>query len=505
MRKLTLTWVTCLTIAATAQAQPDYRVLTRPTVPQRDALERMNLEVAWRARVKLDGNRDSLAHLQLLPHPDTGILQVAVQTAAGSLILFDGESGDVQWRAQIGPPYWSSQPVAHNAYSIYATRRDMLYILERNTGRHRVYHFHPDSKEKAVGYKLDFVPSTGLTADDERLYVPMGNRILTYQIPQYELLAKKAARKPEDIETFGALHDSPQPELRWSALEVKVQYDQPPLVSTGQIGMVSSDGRLLSFNKYENILRYEFHTNGGITAPAGQYKNIAYLGSLDSVVYAVDMNTERILWRFLAGQQVDRQPFATDNDIFVKAKRGLTRLERSSGKVYWANPDGSNFLATNSKYVYATDRQGKLLVLDGWRGATLAKLDMRDWILLVPNEWTDRIYLAAHDGQVLCLRCRDYQRPLVIKTVVTPKKKDEPQIEEEKKEPEKKEDEKKEEKKEAAHAAPQQRWNAPMFCEFHAISNRGRIAIEGASPVVDAVIRRRSDGADCTTPCSPIG
>jgi len=443
MWKPILGFVAFMTIVSVVSAQPDYRILTRPSIPQREALERMNLEVLWHAKVKLDGNRDSLAHLQIIPHPDTGAIQLAIQTASGALVLFDADNGDVLWRAQIGTPYFVSQELAHTAASLFVTRRDILFILDRNTGRHRVYHFHPDTKEKVLGFKLDFVPSTGLAANDEHLYVPSGNRLFAYAIPAYDLLAKKASRKPEDIENFAALNDSPQPDLAWSNLEVKVQYDQPPLVSTGQTSTVSTDGRLLSFNKYENILRFEFQTGGGIGARAGQFKNVAYLPSLDSVLYAVDMNTERILWRFLAGAQIDTPAYVNQNDVFVKAKAGLTRIERSSGKPYWSNPDSRQFLAANGKYVYAFDRQGKFLVLDGWRGGTLAKLDMRDWVLQIPNEWSDRIYLAAHDGQVLCLRCRDFIKPLVMKPVVAPKK-EEPKADE--KEPEKNEPEKKEEK-----------------------------------------------------------
>lgn len=440
-----LACVTVATMATMAMAQtrehPSYRVLTYPRVPQRETLDRLNLEVAWVGRIKLESGRDSLSHLQILPQQDSEPVQVGIQTAAGVLVMFDGDNGDVQWRVQVGDPYWSTQPVGYNPFSIYAARRDYLYILERNSGRHRVYTFNSATREKVFGYKLDFVPSAGLAADDERLYVPMGNRILTYQIPQYELLAKRGSRKPEDIESFGALQGSPQPELVWSALEPGVQYDQAPLVSLGQISLVSLDGRLLSFNKYERILRYEFQTKGNISVAAAQHKNVAYLGSHDSVLYALDMNNEKILWRFLVGQRILSPPYATDNDIFVAARGGLTRLERATGKPYWSNPQAERFLAVNGKYVYALDRVGNMLVLDGWRGGTLAKLDVRDWTLSIPNEWTDRIYLSAQDGQIMCLRCRDYPSPLRVKTISAPKKKlDDPKMEEEKKEPEKKDE-----------------------------------------------------------------
>ena len=46
----------------------------------------------------------------------------------------------------------------------------------------------------------------------------------------------------------------------------------------------------------------------------------------------------------------------------------------------------------------------------------MAKLDLSEWAIPIPNEWTDRVYLAANDGQVMCLRHRDLLKPLPLKT-----------------------------------------------------------------------------------------
>jgi hypothetical protein len=79
-----------------------------------------------------------------------------------------------------------------------------------------------------------------------------------------------------------------------------------------------------------------------------------------------------------------------------------------------------------------------------------------DWGLHVPNDMTDRIYFAANDGQILCLRPRDSVKPLIMKTVVEAKPEEKKKRPEKKKEEKKKEDEKKkdEEKEKAALRVP---------------------------------------------------
>ena len=99
--------------------------------------------------------------------------------------------------------------------------------------------------------------------------------------------------------------------------------------------------------------------------------------------------------------------------------------------------------------MYALDSVGRFNVIDARRGTTLATLNLSDWAIAIPNEWTDRIYLAANDGQILCLRHRDLAKPIVMKSPEIPKAIEEKKpMEEPKKDDDKKDDDKKDDKKE---------------------------------------------------------
>ena len=50
-----------------------------------------------------------------------------------------------------------------------------------------------------------------------------------------------------------------------------------------------------------------------------------------------------------------------------------------------------------------------------------AKVDFADWAIPVANEWTDRVYLANGDGQIMCLRPRDSRRPQFVRVNLPPR------------------------------------------------------------------------------------
>jgi hypothetical protein len=134
------------------------------------------------------------------------------------------------------------------------------------------------------------------------------------------------------------------------------------------------------------------------------------------------MATGHVGWRYTAGTPVIHQPAATDEDVYLTSEQnGMARINRASGDGVWrvprgrdiltANPDADRFLAANPKFVYALDRSGRLLILDRKRGITLSTYDVRQFPFPVSNEVTDRLYLAAHDGLLVCLHDRAYPTP----------------------------------------------------------------------------------------------
>src|SRR5262249_42251077 len=102
------------------------------------------------------------------------------------------------------------------------------------------------------------------------------------------------------------------------------------------------------------------------------------------------------------------------------------RLDRETGKPQWKLPFGrtttdavaeaDRVIAVNNKYVYATDRAGRMLVLDRKTGRQMSYYTpFRDFVFPVSNEVTDRLVLAANNGLIVCLHDREYEKPLALR------------------------------------------------------------------------------------------
>jgi outer membrane protein assembly factor BamB len=479
-------------VVTAATTQPPLRRYTTPRLPPREVLDRLSLTLAWSVKLPTEGTQDGLFSVQLLPA--NGHDELLVQTRRGLVILLDATTGDTLWRTYAGKPYELEQPAAFNADDIYVTRGDRLYVLSRKTGRQELYEVLPREETVRFGMSISASPTAGLIADSELLYLCLGTKVTAYAMPPYARLeGARPAEKPVlprpgekegspgvpwppgmDKKTAGygsgrGIKDqSPggprlrvssfQPELAWNSLTDNVSILQPPVLAGNTVNVIGANGTLISLFSGSGKERYRFMVNGPVDAPMGQHGSIVYIGSEDHRVYAFEIGSATLLWRFMAGAPVMHQPWVTDRDVFVSAKQlGLFRVDRESGEAVWRNKRAVRFLARSQQLVYALDGVGRFLVLDYTRGTTLAEYDLSDYTLPLSNERTDRVFLGAHDGTLLCLHHRANRSPFPVRSVPKPAPKEEPKKngkKEEPKEPPKKEEPKEPPKKEEKKEEP---------------------------------------------------
>jgi outer membrane protein assembly factor BamB len=401
MTKLLLGTMATALAAALVLAQPgNYKVHTRPALPSGESLDRLDLKLAWSTRLGLRGERDGIATVQLIPGPG-GNPQLVVQSFSGLVALFDGETGDLLWQLQVGKLYKSSQPVGFNASSIFAIRRNVLYILNRATGLHRLFTVDRFTGVRDNGMELPAMPSAEPVADALMLYFVMGTKAMVFRLPNYA------------ADIFDKSDTLTEPEMMW-VMPVSDEYVEfPPLVSAKQMTVATRPGDIISLNRLERKVQAEYTLDGKIVAQPGQHGTMAYIGTQKGTLYAIHMDTAKLPWRFLPGGAILRQPAVLDRDVFVAANQvGLFRVDRDSGQEIWLARQIDRFLAANDRFVYALHHRGELHILDYVRGGTLARYDMKDWTVPIANELSDRIYLANHDGQIICMRHRDLPAPL---------------------------------------------------------------------------------------------
>jgi outer membrane protein assembly factor BamB len=448
MTKLAGGVLTLLLVVTPAPAQILSRQFTNAHAPSRLALDPLNLKLAWRTYLPVSSIRDGIFSIQMLDSK-----QIVVQTVSGVIVSIDADTGVADWKASVGVPYRVGFQLGYNKKSIFAVRGDRIFSVDRVTG---------DVQWRFI---LPNALSAAPLADEEGVYLVLGaNRIFAYILMTAEEWLKAKENRDQAKEyvrkQFGGLSTlTPEQlahQLREAPLELDLAWEflfndgrilLTPLQTAETLTFATTNGIIATNNKFTLEERYRFKADAPVSAPLGQHGDLAYAASEDFNLYAVDIPRGKLLWRFTSGAPIKVKPAVLDRDVFIVAdKRGLYRIDRETGEELWRNRDAHRFLSMNRKFVYALDRHGRLVVLDKNRGTQLGLLNTRDFVLPVTNELTDRVFLASHNGLLVCLRDQNQVTPLVNKHVVEKKGVGfRPQPKKEKKDEEK--GEKKEEKK----------------------------------------------------------
>jgi outer membrane protein assembly factor BamB len=458
-----------LLMASAATAQDRSHLHTHPAVPSDDAMRRLNLELGWRTYVSVDGRRDAIYSVQ-----NAGDV-LLVQTRSGLVCAVEAETGRVRWQSRVGRPYHVSVRLGYTSHAVYVVNDQTLYVLDRDTGallwdfdmpsavttapvadEEQVFlslyggtvsaYSDPKRIPKAVAKSTDssrkdeekrkeeaksaeYASSSGVrtsAAVGGGLRVSSGGSGvgLTSSIGALASATGKGTRAISNIgplssarqTTGGTATSGVEPRLDWSDAS-GMRLEVTPLQTSDTIFLVGAGGRIAGLEKglHQGVRYHHAIADDLIIVAPGQHGEVAYVASQDSNLYAVRIVNGGIDWRFTTGTPITYRPAVTDDDVYITTSGGLRRLDRRTGQAVWHNRTADRFVAANPKVVYATDRSGHLLLLDRARGTQVGSYDAREFVVPVANDLTDRVYLAAHDGLLVCLHDRDHAKPHVNK------------------------------------------------------------------------------------------
>jgi outer membrane protein assembly factor BamB len=492
MKRLAALAVAFVLMEVTLSAQPPSRVYSRPTVPTTDALNRLNLKLGWKAALPMDGQKDGILSTQVVGE------NVYVQLKSGAVIALNGETGQKLWHARYAAPYKNGFPLGFNYNTVFQVSGTHVYAIDRAGG------------EIAWVWDLAASPSAGPVADAEKLYIcTIGNKLKVFDLmpfaaregPAPGTAAYAKAKKDEEVRKETASEGTPQSRAGYAS-QSKVgargmasafvqgpyhgvgiagglnnwelpllwsytgdgRIDQAPVLTPrnpdhpGYVLLTGSDGSVAISSKVERQISGRKELGSAISAPLNQFGDTAYIPTESGTLLAMSIEFNRPVWQVGLGGAIKDRPAVTDEDVFVVSTRGgLRRIDRMKGEILWKNDKAVKFLAENKKLVFALDKIGNLLILDRARGTQIGSLDTHDFTEAVQNDYTDRVYLAANDGMIFCVRDRENTKPLwnkkyqedkpVLKKTPEDKEREAMQKEKEKEKGEKKEMEKKDDKK----------------------------------------------------------
>ncbi|MGF1578890.1 MAG: PQQ-binding-like beta-propeller repeat protein [Gemmataceae bacterium] len=433
MRKHIIVLLLSCLINPAALAQFEGRMYTRPEVPPKDVLDRLSLTLAWSGKIRTAGLKDGIATLQIMgPANNKSNAHLLIQTIGGDIVQYDAENGDRLWRTPVRIPFESILPITYNPDTVFVFRGNYMFGLDRTTGKHRFYTvdylqtaerttLRPPLNVK-LGYRLIFPPTSPPVADDLAVFIPSGPRIAAYLTPFPKPKDKKlytvpainpASAFPPDVLELEKLNP-PALKFIWSKRFLDFNIATQPVISEKAITIPGTNGVLLTHDKFNGDQRKRYKVFGKLSAALGHFGNQVFIGTEETLLYAFDVQDRRLQWRYFSGGRIKKPVHVTYEDVFITPeKAGLSRLDRKTGRSLWRNRDANMFLAVNQKFVYARDSRGNLLVIDYMRGRTLAKLNTRAFTITLPHTYTDRIYMAAHNGRIMCLRLTENETPVL--------------------------------------------------------------------------------------------
>lgn len=159
------------------------------------------------------------------------------------------------------------------------------------------------------------------------------------------------------------------------------------------------------------ILRWKFTTGGSVVSSPSIANNIAYFGSMDKNLYAVNAQHGNLIWKFQTQAPILSSPAVVDDKVYTGTDDGnIYCLNAYNGSLIWKTYAGgtapANFAAAvilrssptvvnNKVYVGALD--SNLYCFDAATGDTVWKYQTNGYITSSPAVSDDAVYITSQE------------------------------------------------------------------------------------------------------------
>jgi len=162
----------------------------------------------------------------------------------------------------------------------------------------------------------------------------------------------------------------------------------------------------------ENLtLRWTFQTGGAVVSSPSIANGIAYFGSQDKNIYAVDARSGTLIWKFATQERIESSPAVVDGRVFTGADDGYVyALNAYNGSLIWKTFAGGdlpgNFNAAVQlrssptvvgDYVYVGALDGKTYCMDVVNGTIIWKFQTAGLITSSPAVVDGGVYIVTQE------------------------------------------------------------------------------------------------------------
>jgi eukaryotic-like serine/threonine-protein kinase len=198
-----------------------------------------------------------------------------------------------------------------------------------------------------------------------------------------------------------------------------------PVVAQGAVYFGSGDGNLYAVDVASGELRWKFSTGDVVHASPAYADGVLFFGSWDSYFYAVDAATGKEKWRFHGGEdpmmhnQVGFQssPAVADGVVYTGCRDAqLYALDAATGKEKWRFDNALSWVISSpavagGKVFFVTSDSSLYHVLDAATGKPVLKQQDKSYMFSSPAIAGDVVFVGVLNGT---LEARDLKTGEVL-------------------------------------------------------------------------------------------
>ncbi|MEO6453398.1 MAG: PQQ-binding-like beta-propeller repeat protein [Ginsengibacter sp.] len=168
-------------------------------------------------------------------------------------------------------------------------------------------------------------------------------------------------------------------------------------------------------------LKWKFHTSQPLMASPVINQGVVYFGGLDSMLYAIDINTGKVNWKFRTQGEIRSDVLINDTLLYLVGGDGtFYSIDKNSGKLKWRWTFNStaSFLGERrydiadyfnsspvlyKNTVYFGSADGRVNAINADNGKLLWTFKSDDIVHTTPAVYNDKLFFGSFDGNVYAL------------------------------------------------------------------------------------------------------
>jgi len=168
-------------------------------------------------------------------------------------------------------------------------------------------------------------------------------------------------------------------------------------------------GNVISITPDRPRKLWQFDAADGIAGPIVRDGMSLFFASKDTNVYRVDIVglplKRQLIWKYQTAAVLNKAPRVTQEVVYQSVRgKGLTAIDKESGKFMWAVPGGVDLLAQDKGRAYVITKNRTLVVMDNISAKKLYSVNFAQVSRYTANIADSKIYVADKQGWIACLQ-----------------------------------------------------------------------------------------------------